>query len=80
MKFAGFHNQSPLQTLLRCLNFTRLFSNVVFEELVLSSLIASPLMKSFLTLGEWDELKDFTRFVVSFDVQNGIVFESIFLL
>ena len=40
-----------------CLNFTRLSSNVVFEELVLSSLIVSPLMKSFLTPDEWHELK-----------------------
>ena len=30
-----------------CMNFKRLSSNVVFEELVLSSLIASPLMKLF---------------------------------
>ena len=58
------------------MNFTRLSSNVVFEELVLSSLIALPLMKPFLTLGEWHELKDFSRFVVSFDVQNGFGFES----
>ena len=43
---------------LRCyLNFTRLSSNVVFEELVLSSLIASPLMKPFFTPGGWHELK-----------------------
>ena len=56
------------------MNFTRLSSNVVFEELVLSSLITSPLMKPFLALGEWHELKDFSRFEVSFDVQNGFVF------
>ena len=61
--------------ILRCrLNFTRLSSNVVFEELVLSSLIASPLMKPLLTSGEWHEFKDFSRFVVSFDVQDGFVF------
>ena len=41
----------------RCLNFTRLSSNVVFEELVLIILISSPLMKSFLTPGGWHELK-----------------------
>ena len=40
-----------------CLNFRRLSSNVVFEELVLSSLIASPLMKPSFTLGGWHELK-----------------------
>ena len=56
------------------MNFTRLSSNVVFEELVLSGLIASPLMKPFLTSGEWHESKDFSRFVVSFDVQDGFVF------
>ena len=60
------------------MNFTRLSTNVVFEELlvVLSSLIASLLMKPFLTSGEWHELKDFSWFVVSFDVQDGFVFES----
>ena len=42
--------------------------------LVLSSLIASALMKPILTSGEWHELKDFSRFVVSFDVQDGFVF------
>ena len=56
------------------MNFTRLSSNVVFEELVLSSVIASPLMKPLLTSGEWHELKDFSRFVLSFDVQDGFVF------
>ena len=45
------------RVLRRCLNFTRLSSNVVFEELILGSLIASPLMKLFLTLGGWHELK-----------------------
>ena len=35
----------------------RLSSDVVFEELVLSSLIASPLMKPFFTPGGWHELK-----------------------
>ena len=66
-----------LRVLRCCTNFTRLSSNVVFEELFLSSLIASPLMEPFLTPGEWHELKGFSRFVVSFDVQNGIVFESL---
>ena len=56
--------------------FIRLSSNIVFEELVLSSVIASPSMKPLLTSGEWHELKDFSRFVVSFDVQDGFVFES----
>ena len=56
------------------MNFTRLSSNVVFEELALSSLIASPLMKPLLTSGEWHELKDFSRFVVRFDVQDRFVF------
>ena len=46
----------------------------VFEEIVLSSLISSPLMKPFLSPGEWHELKGFSRFVVSFDVQNVFVF------
>ena len=40
-----------------CLNFTRLSSNVVFEDLVLSSLIASPLLKPFFAHGGWRELK-----------------------
>ena len=60
------------------MNFTRLSTNVVFEELVLSSLIASPLMKPLLTSGEWHELKDFSWFVVSFDVQDGFVFSESF--
>ena len=41
----------------RRLNFTRHSSNDVFEEFVLSSLIASPLMKPFLTPGGWHEVK-----------------------
>ena len=41
----------------RCLNFIRHSSNDVFEEFVLSSLIASPLMKPFLTPGGWHEVK-----------------------
>ena len=61
---------------MRALNFTKLSSNVAFEELVLSSLIASPLMKPLLTSGECHELTDFSRFVASFDVQDGFVFES----
>ena len=36
---------------------SRVFSGVVFEELALSSLIASPLMKLFFTVGGWHELK-----------------------
>ena len=35
----------------RCLTFARHSSNVVFEEFVLSSLIASPLIKPLLTPG-----------------------------
>ena len=35
-------------------------------------------MKPILTSGEWHELKDFSRFVVSFDVQDGFVFKSFF--
>ena len=38
------------RVLRRCLNFTRLSSNIIFEELVLSIPIASPLMKPFLNL------------------------------
>ena len=45
------------RVLTRCLNFTRFCSNVVFEDLVLSILIASHLMKPFLTPGGWHELK-----------------------
>lgn len=40
--------QSPV--LRRCLKFTRLSSNIIFEELALSIPIASPLMKPFLNL------------------------------
>ena len=43
---------------LRCsLNFKRLSSNVSFEELVLSNLIASPLIKPYFTPGGWHEAK-----------------------
>ena len=38
------------RVLRRCLNFTRLSSNIIFEELVLSIPIASPLMKPFFNL------------------------------
>ena len=41
----------------RRLKFARHSSNVVFEEFVLSSLIASPLIKPLFTPGGWDEVK-----------------------
>ena len=39
------------------LKFARHSSNVVFEEFVLSSLIASPLLKPLFTPGGWQEVK-----------------------
>ena len=44
MMFSGY----PL-AMRRCFNFKRPSSNVSFEELVLSNLIASPLMKPYFT-------------------------------
>ena len=41
----------------RRLKFARHSSNVVFEELVLSSLIASPSIKPLFTPGGWHEVK-----------------------
>ena len=42
----------------RCrLKFARHSSNVVFEEFVLTSLIASPLIKPLFTPGGWHEVK-----------------------
>ena len=41
----------------RRLKFARHSSNVVFEEFVLSSLIASPLIKPIFTPGGWHEVK-----------------------
>ena len=52
MMFSGYH-----LALRRCLNFKRLYSNVFFEELVQSNLIASPLMKPYFTPGGWHEAK-----------------------
>ena len=45
------------RALRRRLKFARHSSNVVFEEFVLSSLIASPLIKPLFTPGGWHELK-----------------------
>ena len=44
MMFSGY-----LLAMRRCFNFKRPSSNVSFEELVLSNLIASPLMKPYFT-------------------------------
>ena len=57
----------------RRLKFARHSSNVVFEEFVLSNLIASPLIKPFfyprrVARGKMGILKGFRRLVVSFDV------------
>ena len=41
----------------RRLKFARHSSNVVFEEFVLSSLIASPLIKPLFTPGGWHDVK-----------------------
>ena len=41
----------------RRLKFARHSSNVVFEEFVLSSPIASPLIKSLFAPGGWQEVK-----------------------
>ena len=41
----------------RRLKFARHSSNVVFEEFVLTSLIASPLIKPLFTPGGWHEVK-----------------------
>ena len=41
----------------RCLKVVRHSSNVVFEEFVLSSLIALPLIKPLFTPGGWHEVK-----------------------
>ena len=41
----------------RRLKFARQFSNAVLEEFVLSSLIASPLIKLLFTPGGWHEVK-----------------------
>ena len=46
---------------------------------ILKRFTTLPLVKPFLTRGGWHELKcvlGFSRFVVSFDVQNGFVSES----
>ena len=65
----------------RCLNFVRHSSNVVFEEFVLSSRIASPLIKPLfypwrVARSEMGILKGFGRLVVSFDIQDGFCYES----
>jgi len=57
----------------RRLKFARYSLNVVFEEFVLSSLIASPLIKPLftprkVTRAKLGILKGFGRLVVSFDV------------
>ena len=45
------------RALRRTLKLERHSSNVVFEEFVFSSVIASPLIKTFFTPGEWQEVK-----------------------
>ena len=50
--FSGY-----LLVLRRSLNFKRPSSNVSFEELVLSNLIASLLIKPYFTPGGWHEAK-----------------------
>ena len=44
-------------TLRRSLKLGRHSSNVIFEEFVLSSLIASPFIKTLFTPGGWQEVK-----------------------
>ena len=41
----------------RCLNFKRPSANISFGEFVLSNLIASPVMKPYITPGGWHEAK-----------------------
>ena len=41
----------------RCLNFKRPSAHISFGEFVLSSLIASPVMKPYFTPGGWHEAK-----------------------
>ena len=76
MKFSG----CPLASR-GSLNFKRPPSNFSFEDLVLSNLIASPLMKLYSTPGGWHEAKCvnwkfFGRLVTGFDVQDKIFCES----
>ena len=52
----------------RSLKFVGHSSNVVFEEFVLSSLIASPIYPWRVARGKMGILKGFRRLVVSFDV------------
>ena len=66
------------------LKFARYSSNVVFEEFILSSLIASPFIKPLFTSrrvarGKMGILKGFRRFVASFDVQDRFFYESLSL-
>ena len=62
------------------LNRDSVSSNVVFEEFVWRSLIASPLIKPFLTgrvtRGKMRVLEGFSRLVIYFDIENGFFFES----
>ena len=62
------------------MNFVRFSSNVFFEELVLSNLIASPLIIIFnawwMTRGEVCVLEGLGRLVVSDYVQDGVLCES----
>ena len=52
MMFSGY----PF-ALRRCLNFKRPSSNFSFKELVVSNLIASPLVKPYFTPGGWHGAK-----------------------
>ena len=60
-------------------------SNVAFEELVLRSLKASPLIKPFLTPEGWQEVwsnvqESFCRFEVRSHVENGFFLKSFALI